>query len=48
MINKNPFSFSVNDNVSCHGVIRSNGQVGGFALGPIKKLQLLKKECLFK
>jgi len=30
--------------VPCHRVVRSNGEVGGYRLGPKKKLLLLKKE----
>lgn len=33
-----------NKNVPCHRVIKSNGFVGGFALGTKKKVQILKKE----
>ena len=33
-----------NKNVPCHRVIKSNGFVGGFALGTKKKIQILKKE----
>ena len=32
--------------IPCHRVIRSNGQIGGFALGADKKLELLKRESL--
>ena len=33
-----------NKYVPCHRVIKSNGFVGGFALGTKKKIQILKKE----
>jgi len=39
-LNKNPFVGIV----PCHRVIRSNGDVGGFALGTNKKVKLLKDE----
>lgn len=39
-LNKNPFA----PKVPCHRVIKSNGQVGGFALGPKRKIEMLKKE----
>lgn len=39
-LNKNPFA----PKVPCHRVVRSNGQVGGFAWGSKKKIELLKKE----
>lgn len=47
-LNKNPFSFDLTGDVPCHRVIRSDGTPGGFALGAIKKLQLLKKEGALK
>ncbi len=28
----------------CHRVVRSDGKVGGFALGNIKKIEILRKE----
>ena len=39
-MNKNPYS----PKVPCHRVVKSNGEVGGFALGKRKKIQMLKKE----
>ena len=39
-LNKNPYS----PVVPCHRVIRSDGSMGGFALGLKAKEQLLKKE----
>jgi len=39
-LNKNPFA----PKVPCHRVIKSNGEVGGFAFGSNKKIQLLKEE----
>ena len=33
-----------NPDIPCHRVINSNGQIGGFAYGPIRKLQLLEQE----
>jgi len=39
-LNKNPYA----PQVPCHRVIRSNGEVGGFANGTKKKIALLKKE----
>lgn len=47
-LNKNPFSFRLGGNVPCHRVIKSDGSIGGFASGTIKKLQLLKKESVLK
>jgi methylated-DNA-[protein]-cysteine S-methyltransferase len=38
--NKNPFS----PRIPCHRIVKSNGEVGGFALGTKKKKELLKKE----
>ena len=37
---KNPHSVSV----PCHRIIKSDGTLGGYALGISKKIQLLKKE----
>ncbi len=39
-MNKNPYS----PKVPCHRVVKSNGEVGGFASGTRKKVQMLKKE----
>ncbi|MDD5163281.1 MAG: MGMT family protein [Candidatus ainarchaeum sp.] len=38
--NKNPFS----PEVPCHRVVKSNGELGGFAKGTKKKARLLEKE----
>lgn len=39
-MNKNPYA----PEVPCHRVISSDGSLGGFALGPKKKIAMLKKE----
>lgn len=39
-MNKNPYS----PKVPCHRVVKSNGEVGGFASGTRKKIEMLKKE----
>ncbi len=39
-MNKNPYA----PKVPCHRVVKSNGEVGGFASGTKKKIQMLKKE----
>ncbi len=39
-MNKNPYA----PIVPCHRVINSNGDVGGFASGAKKKIEMLKKE----
>lgn len=39
-LNKNPFA----PNVPCHRVIRSDGEIGGYAKGSKMKTKLLKKE----
>ena len=39
-MNKNPYA----PNVACHRVVNSNGNVGGFASGNKKKIEMLKKE----
>lgn len=38
-MNKNPYA-----EVPCHRVVKSNGDVGGFASGTKKKIQMLKGE----
>jgi len=39
-LNKNPYA----PKVPCHRVVKSDGQVGGFAKGKKKKILFLKKE----
>ncbi len=39
-LNKNPYA----PQVPCHRIIRSNGEIGGFASGPDKKRLMLQKE----
>jgi len=39
-LNKNPFA----PKVPCHRVVRSSGEIGGFASGSAKKIAMLKKE----
>lgn len=39
-LNKNPYI----QIVPCHRVIKSSGEIGGFAKGTNRKIQLLKKE----
>lgn len=39
-LNKNPFA----PIVPCHRVIKSNGDIGGFASGHLKKVKLLRGE----
>ena len=39
-MNKNPYS----PKVPCHRVVKSNGDIGGFASGTKKKISMLKKE----
>lgn len=41
-LNKNPYA----PQVPCHRVLRSNGQIGGFAWGTAKKVAMLRKEGL--
>jgi O-6-methylguanine DNA methyltransferase len=47
-LNKNPFSYEAcpepRRRVPCHRVVRSDGSVGGFALGARQKTQVLRKE----
>ncbi len=40
VLSKNPYAPAV----PCHRVIKSNGEVGGFAYGVDRKVELLKKE----
>lgn len=51
-LNKNPFSFAKLKTsaaiVPCHRVLKSDGSIGGFASGSVKKLQLLRKEGVIK
>ena len=39
-MNKNPYA----PIVPCHRVVNSNGEIGGFAWGTRKKIEMLKKE----
>src|SRR4030042_5149366 len=39
-MNKNPYA----PEVPCHRVIKSSGEVGGFASGTKKKIEMLRKE----
>lgn len=39
-LNKNPYA----PQVPCHRVIRTTGEVGGFASGPKRKIQMLRRE----
>ena len=39
-MNKNPYA----PRVPCHRVVKSNGEIGGFASGVKKKIEILKKE----
>jgi len=39
-MNKNPYA----PKVPCHRVVKSNGEIGGFAHGTQKKISMLKKE----
>ncbi len=39
-LNKNPYA----PIVPCHRVVRADGSIGGFASGPKKKIEILKKE----
>lgn len=40
ILNQNPYLIKI----PCHRVIKSNGQIGGYKLGMIKKINLLKDE----
>lgn len=53
---KKPFSFRAvgnalnknrDKNIPCHRVLKSTGEIGGFAFGKGKKIELLKKEGIF-
>ena len=39
-MNRNPYA----PEVPCHRVVKSNGEIGGFASGTKKKIEILKKE----
>lgn len=39
-MNKNPYA----PRVPCHRVVKSNGEVGGFASGTKKKIEMLRRE----
>ena len=39
-MNKNPYA----PKVPCHRVVNSNGEIGGFAHGTKKKIEMLRKE----
>ena len=39
-MNKNPYA----PRVPCHRVVNSNGEIGGFASGVKKKIEMLRKE----
>ena len=39
-MNKNPYA----PEVPCHRVVKSNGEIGGFASGTGKKIEMLRKE----
>lgn len=43
ILNKN-----YNPAIPCHRVIKSNGEIGGYNRGKKRKIELLKKEGLFK
>lgn len=43
-MNKNPEGFCTGGNVPCHRVVNSSGEVGQFAHGQKKKIEMLKKE----
>ncbi len=44
-MNKNPYSFLVKGgDVPCHRVLKSTGEIGGFAGGTEKKVSMLRKE----
>jgi len=43
-LNKNPRPGTLKNQVPCHRVVKSNGEVGGFSSGTKNKTKLLKKE----
>ena len=43
-LNKNPRPGTRKNQVPCHRVVKSSGEVGGFATGKENKIKLLKKE----
>jgi methylated-DNA-[protein]-cysteine S-methyltransferase len=43
-MNKNPNPSSKKGKVPCHRVIKSNGSVGGYALGQKNKIKMLREE----
>lgn len=43
-MNRNPYSPADGGDVPCHRVIKSNGEVGGFASGIANKIALLEEE----
>jgi methylated-DNA-[protein]-cysteine S-methyltransferase len=43
-MNKNPEGFVSGGKIPCHRVIKSNGEIGGFAHGSKKKIEMLKRE----
>ncbi len=43
-MNKNPCPGTNKNEIPCHRVVKSNGQIGGFSQGTKKKISLLKKE----
>ena len=44
LMKRNPYPFFI----PCHRVIRSNGDIGGYAFGRKRKLELLKLEQLIR
>lgn len=45
-MHKNPFPGCKKGQTPCCRVIKSNGEVGGFARGTKKKISLLQNECI--
>jgi methylated-DNA-[protein]-cysteine S-methyltransferase len=43
-MNKNPEGFCSGGKVPCHRVVNSDGEIGGFAHGSKKKIEILRKE----